>query len=172
MSKYLLDKFLFTVDRDPALVERYRADPAGTVAWWERERANQLLNSVAAEASTWLRFTDAERDALVRHDHVALFEMGAHPFLTLTLWIAMFEPRLRRATGHAARLRREAGPRHAALPGHQHLSDGVDLTDADQPARHSQRGDRDEPRRDPGRQRRPADRLPQRDCAHDGLEPA
>ena len=92
MSKYLLDKFLFTVDRDPALVERYRSDPAGTVAWWERERANQLLNSVAAEASTWLRFTDAERDALVRHDHVALFEMGAHPFLTLTLWIAMFEP--------------------------------------------------------------------------------
>ena len=24
-------------------------------------------------------------------DHVALFELGAHPFLTLTLWIAMFE---------------------------------------------------------------------------------
>ena len=31
MSKYLLDKFLFTVDRDPELVERYREDPAGTV---------------------------------------------------------------------------------------------------------------------------------------------
>ena len=28
---------------------------------------------------------------LVRQDHVALFEMGAHPFLTLTLFIAMFE---------------------------------------------------------------------------------
>jgi hypothetical protein len=25
------------------------------------------------------------------HDHVALFQLGAHPFLTLTLWIAMFE---------------------------------------------------------------------------------
>ena len=36
-------------------------------------------------------FSDAERDALSRHDHAALFEMGAHPFLTLTLWIAMFE---------------------------------------------------------------------------------
>ena len=24
-------------------------------------------------------------------DHVALFQLGAHPFLTLTLWIAMFE---------------------------------------------------------------------------------
>ena len=33
MSKYLLDKFLYTVDRDPELVERYRSDPRGTVAW-------------------------------------------------------------------------------------------------------------------------------------------
>jgi hypothetical protein len=42
-----VNKFLFTVDRDPELVERYRADPAGTVAWWEAERANQILNCVA-----------------------------------------------------------------------------------------------------------------------------
>ena len=33
MSKYLLNKFLFTVDRDPELVERYREDPRGTVTW-------------------------------------------------------------------------------------------------------------------------------------------
>ena len=43
MSKYLLDKFLFTVDRDPALVERYREDPRGTVEWWEAEEANRIL---------------------------------------------------------------------------------------------------------------------------------
>ena len=91
MSKYLVNKFLFTVDRDPDLVERYREDPAGTVAWWEREQANLLLNCIAGEATTWLEFTDDERRALAGHDHVALFEMGAHPFLTLTLWIAMFE---------------------------------------------------------------------------------
>jgi hypothetical protein len=91
VSKYLLNKFLFTVDRDPELVERYRTDPEGTVAWWERERANTLLNAVDAEASTWLEFTEAEREALAGHDHVALFGLGAHPFLTLTLWIAMFE---------------------------------------------------------------------------------
>lgn len=91
MSKYLLDKFLFTVDRDPELVERYREDPAGTVDWWEAERANLLLNCTAAERSTWLAFTDEEGRALKEHDHVALFEMGAHPFLTLTLFIAMFE---------------------------------------------------------------------------------
>jgi hypothetical protein len=91
VSKYLVDKFLFTVDRDADLVERYRDDPAGTVAWWEAEKANQLLNCVSGEASTWLSFTEAERHALSTHDHVALFAMGAHPFLTLTLWIAMFE---------------------------------------------------------------------------------
>jgi hypothetical protein len=91
MSKYLLDKFLFTVDRDPELVERYREDAAGTVAWWEEEMANRILNSTAAEKSTWLEFTDEERQALVAQDHVALFQLGAHPFLTLTLFIAMFE---------------------------------------------------------------------------------
>lgn len=86
-----MKKFLYSVDRDPELVERYREDPRGTVGWWEAERANQLLNCVATEASTFQRFTDAEREALATHDHPALFGMGAHPFLTLTLFIAMFE---------------------------------------------------------------------------------
>ena len=35
MSKYLVNKFLYTIDRDPELVERYREDPRGTVTWWE-----------------------------------------------------------------------------------------------------------------------------------------
>ena len=91
MSKYLLDKFLFTVDRDADLVERYRTDPVGTVAWWEAEEANRILNCVAAEKSTWLAFDDEERQALAAHDYPKLFELGAHPFLTLTLFIAMFE---------------------------------------------------------------------------------
>ena len=91
MSRYLLDKFLYTVDRDPELVERYREDPAGTVEWWEAERANTLLNCTSAEKTTWLSFTDDERRALREQDHVTLFRMGAHPFLTLTLFIAMFE---------------------------------------------------------------------------------
>ena len=91
MSKYLLDKFLYTVDRDPDLVERYRDDPAGTVAWWEAEMANSILSCHTGERSTWLAFTDDERRALVEQDHVRLFEMGAHPFLALTLFIAMFE---------------------------------------------------------------------------------
>ena len=91
MSKYLLNKFLFTVDRDAELVERYRDAPRATVQMWEAEYANRLLNCVADEHSTWLAFDDAERDALATHDYPALFAMGAHPFLTLTLFIAMFE---------------------------------------------------------------------------------
>jgi hypothetical protein len=84
MSRYLLNKFLFTV-------ERYRADPAGLVAWWEVTTANALLNCHTGEASTWQAFTPEERAALIDRDHVRLFEFGAHPFLALTLFIAVFE---------------------------------------------------------------------------------
>ncbi|MFF3754189.1 hypothetical protein ACFYYH_27630 [Streptomyces sp. NPDC002018] len=91
MSKYLLNKFLYTVDRDPELVERYRTDPVATVERWEAEYANRLLNCVGGEATTWLAFDDTERAALAGHDYPKLFELGAHPFLTLTLFIGMFE---------------------------------------------------------------------------------
>ena len=91
MSKYLLNKFLYTVDRDAELVERYRTDPRGTVHQWESEYANRILNCVSGESSTWLRFDETEREALATHDYPKLFELGAHPFLTLTLFIAMFE---------------------------------------------------------------------------------
>ena len=92
MSKYLLNKFLYTIDRDPELVERYRAGPArhrGLVGGRAGQRDPQLPR--APSASTWLTFTDAEREALASHDYVTLFELGAHNFLTLTLFIALFE---------------------------------------------------------------------------------
>lgn len=91
MSKYLLNKFLFTIDRDPELVERYRSDPRGTVSWWESEQANVILNLPGGERSTWQHLNDEEREALATHHYAALFELGAHPFLTLTLFIALFE---------------------------------------------------------------------------------
>ncbi|TMR94098.1 hypothetical protein [Nonomuraea basaltis] len=91
MSKYLLNKFLFTVDRDPELVERYREEPRSTVEWWEAEYANRILGCHTGESSTWLQFDGIEREALATHDYPKLFELGAHPFLTLTLFIAMFE---------------------------------------------------------------------------------
>jgi hypothetical protein len=91
VSKYLLNKFLYTVDRDPALVEAYRSAPRETVTEWEATTANQLLNCHSGEASTWQAFDPEEREALATHDYPALFKLGAHPFLTLTLFIAMFE---------------------------------------------------------------------------------
>jgi hypothetical protein len=114
MSKYLLNKFLFTVDRDPSLVERYRTDPAGTVAWWEAEQANRILNCVTGESSTWLAFEDHERDALATHDYPALFALGAHPFLTLTLFIAMFERDHAEPLGFQLEYARRLG--HFSLP--------------------------------------------------------
>ena len=76
MSKYLLNKFLFTIDRDPTLVQRYREDPRGTVTWWETEQANVILNLPEGERSTRQRFTDEEREALATHNYVKLFELG------------------------------------------------------------------------------------------------
>ena len=43
------------------------------------------------EVAPGCKFDDAEREALATHDYPKLFELGAHPFLTLTLFIAMFE---------------------------------------------------------------------------------
>ena len=91
MSKYLVNKFLYTVDRDPELVERYREGPRETVTWWEAERAGVILGCATGESSTWLAFDHVEREALATHDYPKLFELGAHPFLTLTLFIALFE---------------------------------------------------------------------------------
>ena len=121
MSKYLLDKFLYTVDRDPELVERYRDDPAGHRGLVGGRRwRTQILNCTDDERSTWLAFDDEERRALREHDHVALFEMGAHPFLTLTLFIAMFE-RDHGPLEYQIAYGRAMEPPAAALPGHRHL---------------------------------------------------
>ena len=92
MSKYLLNKFLFTVDRDPDLVERYREDPAGTVAWWEADpgQPHPQLHRRRGEHLAGVHRRGARR-RWSRTTTSPLFEMGAHPFLTLTLFIAMFE---------------------------------------------------------------------------------
>ena len=79
MSKYLLNKFLLTVDRDPELVERYREDPAGTVDWWEAEMANVCSTAPPPRRTTWLAFTDEERAALREHDHVDAVRDGRAP---------------------------------------------------------------------------------------------
>ncbi|MGF9692375.1 MULTISPECIES: hypothetical protein [unclassified Rhizobium] len=88
MSKYYVNKFLFTVDRDPELLRRYKEDPRSLVASWEQSIGPRLND---AELSTVHSLTDAEREALINHDYVTLFEMGAHFFLSLTIFIAIYD---------------------------------------------------------------------------------
>lgn len=88
MSKYYVNKFLFTVDRDPDYLKRYIEDPESFVATWEQSIGPKLND---AERSTVHSLTDAERQALIDHDFVALFEMGAHFFLNLTMYIGIYD---------------------------------------------------------------------------------
>ena len=90
MSKYYVNKFLYTVDRDPDLLKRYSEDPRNFVATWEQSMGPKLLGN-DVEASTVHGFTDKEREALINHDYVALFEMGAHFFLNLTIFIGIYD---------------------------------------------------------------------------------
>lgn len=91
MSLYYVNKFLYQVDRDPELLAAYKADPAALVARWEIDLGTRLGNGDPAERTTWLGLTDIERSALVDHDYVLLFEMGAHFFLCLTIFIAIYD---------------------------------------------------------------------------------
>ncbi|NKM15736.1 hypothetical protein GFL85_33145 [Rhizobium laguerreae] len=98
MSKYYVNKFLFMVDRDPQLLRRYADDPASLVAAWEQALGPALLGN-EKEGSSVHSLTEHERDALVRHDYVALFEMGAHFFLNLTIFIAIYDEPYRAKSG-------------------------------------------------------------------------
>ena len=91
MSKYLVNKFLYTIDRDPDLVERYREDRQAPWPGGRPDKANVILNCPGAERSTWLSFTDAERDDAERPRLRRAVQAGAHNFLLLTLFIALFE---------------------------------------------------------------------------------
>ncbi len=91
MSVYYVDKFLYQVDRDPELMARYKTAPGDLVAEWESGLGTRLGNGTSVERTSWLTLTDSERQALVDHDYVALFEMGAHFFLNLTIFIGIYE---------------------------------------------------------------------------------
>jgi len=91
MSKYYVNKFLYQVDSDPDLLAAYKVDAAALMARWEEDYGRRLGTNNSVETTTWLNFTDDERTALVTHDYVALFEIGAHFFLTLTIFIAIYD---------------------------------------------------------------------------------
>ncbi|NEK56737.1 hypothetical protein GCU56_02450 [Geodermatophilus sabuli] len=91
MSRYYVNKFLFQADRSPELLAAYKADPVAALARWEEDHGRWLDKNATVERTTWLAFTDEERRALEEHDHVALFELGAHWFPTLQVFVGMHE---------------------------------------------------------------------------------
>ena len=138
MSKYLLNKFLYTIDRDPELVERYRDDPRGTVTWWETERANLHPQLPHRRVEHVARLRRAEREALATHDYPTLFGLGAHPFLTLTLFIAMFERDHEEPLGFQLQYATALQHVLAAVRRHQHLT-MTDMRHRQLPRRHGMR---------------------------------
>jgi len=90
MSRYYVDKFLHRVDRDPRLLSEYMRDPAAFVLRWEEGQGRQLTD---VERTSGLHFSETERRALVERDIRALYALGAHPFLLLTIMIPVYEDR-------------------------------------------------------------------------------
>jgi hypothetical protein len=88
VSRYLVDKFLYQVDRNEAWVAAYRTDPAAFVEQWEANQASKLFEG---EYTTAHRFTDEERTALKERDVERLYVMGAHPFILWTLMLPILE---------------------------------------------------------------------------------
>jgi hypothetical protein len=100
VSRYYTNKFLYQVDRDPELLAAYKDDPAALLERWERDLGQWLgTNGGHVEKTSWLSFTREERRALIEHDYVALFELGAHIFLTLTIYIALYDEEFAAASG-------------------------------------------------------------------------
>ena len=121
MSRYYVNKFLYQVDRDPELLAAYKADPVSLVARWETEYGGWLGTANRVERTSWLGFTAAERQALEQHDYVALFELGAHFFLTLTIFIALYDEEYAARSGPLA-FQHEYAARLAAWTGKEYPS--------------------------------------------------
>lgn len=101
MSRYYVNKFLFMVDRDPELLARYAQEPHSFVSAWEQSIGPRLIGH-EVEDSTVHYLTDNERKALVEHDFVSLFELGAHFFLNLTLFIGIYDEPYQKQSGPLA----------------------------------------------------------------------
>lgn len=88
MSRYLVNKFIYQVDRNEAALKAYIKDPAAFVAKWEEQEANKLNE---AEETSCHHFTEEERKALAGRDFEKLYAMGAHPFILWTLMLPVLE---------------------------------------------------------------------------------
>ncbi|MFD4423120.1 hypothetical protein ACFWN7_16665 [Agromyces sp. NPDC058484] len=93
MSKYMVDKFIRSVELSDAAVAAYVADPAGTVHRW-------LAGGGTAERATDDReLTPEERAAFAARDFEALYRLGAHPYLLWHFTEAVYEHEYTPASG-------------------------------------------------------------------------
>ena len=88
MSRYLVDKFIFQVDRSEALLRDYMSDPAALVSRWEKEYAHRVTE---IEETSGHQFAEEERQALASRDFEKLYAMGANSFLLWTLMLPILE---------------------------------------------------------------------------------
>jgi hypothetical protein len=88
MSRYLVNKFIYRVDRNETSLKAYMENPTAFVAKWEEEEG-PLLNE--SERTNGHRFAEEERKALAECDFEKLYAMGAHPFMLWTLMLPVLE---------------------------------------------------------------------------------
>jgi hypothetical protein len=90
VSRYLVDKFLYRVDRNESEHEAYSSDPRRFVSTWETTVGPEVTES---ETTSTHGFTTEERRALEEHDYITLYRLGANPFLLWTMMLPILQRR-------------------------------------------------------------------------------
>ena len=84
MSRYMINKLLWEVERSGESLDAFIEDSVGFIDRWERTEPVPPYPSGGT-------LTSEERTAFERWDYASLYQMGAHPFLlwqfTRAVWV-------------------------------------------------------------------------------------
>ncbi len=87
MSRYMMNKLMWAIDREDGSVEAFKRDPAAFIDVWEAAALSPL--PPYPDGGT---LTPRERRAFEDGDYETLYAMGAHPYLLWHLVRAVFVP--------------------------------------------------------------------------------
>lgn len=87
MSRYTVNKLLWTIDKTNEDLAAFKANPAGFVARWEELAADPVPPFPEGG-----ELTSEEREAVVACDFGRLYALGAHPYLIWHLVRAVLVP--------------------------------------------------------------------------------
>lgn len=87
MSRYMLNKLMWEVERNDDDLAAFIDDPAGFVATWQRRYEAPVSPYPLGGV-----LTEEEREACVDADYVRLYAMGAHPYLLWHFVRAVYVP--------------------------------------------------------------------------------